>query len=212
MFRISSPSHRPGNTAKFHPSLEQFAFSELRLFSWKDIIIFRELDISNSRKIIYHNVYKKEEVSTLSQNQTTTSTQKAHASSGQSSLSRILAYAGGYKILTVLGCVLSAIAAILGLGPYICVWLVARHILDVYPAVMDSSGLIPVSYTHLDVYKRQHHRKSFCQTPSVRMHSLRSRRKAHAGHRSRYSHLQWKDPEHTASAGSPHGSSAESGN
>lgn len=82
----------------------------------------------------------------MSKNQTTTSTQKAHASSGQSSLSRILAYAGGYKILTVLGCVLSAIAAILGLGPYICVWLVARHILDVYPAVMGSSGLIPLGW------------------------------------------------------------------
>ena len=82
----------------------------------------------------------------MSQNQTTTSTKKGHASSGQSSLSRILAYAGGYKLLTVLGCVLSAIAAILGLGPYICVWLVARHILDVYPAVMDSFGLIPLGW------------------------------------------------------------------
>ena len=33
----------------------------------------------------------------------------------QSNLTRLLAYAGGYKRLTVLGCVLSGVAAILGL-------------------------------------------------------------------------------------------------
>ena len=53
----------------------------------------------------------------------------------QSNLTRLLAYAGGYKRLTVLGCVLSGVAAILGLMPYVCVWMVARNALAVYPDV-----------------------------------------------------------------------------
>ncbi len=61
--------------------------------------------------------------------------------SKQSSLSRIMHYAGRHKTLTVLGCILSAIAAILGLIPYVCVWLVAREILAVYPDVTAASGL-----------------------------------------------------------------------
>ena len=44
----------------------------------------------------------------------------------QSNLSKLLGYAGGYKKLTVLGCALSGAAAVLGLVPYVCVWLVAR--------------------------------------------------------------------------------------
>lgn len=36
----------------------------------------------------------------------------------RSSLSRLLSYAGGHRALTVLGCVLSGIAAVLGLAPY----------------------------------------------------------------------------------------------
>lgn len=37
----------------------------------------------------------------------------------ESSLSRILRYAGNYKRLTILGCVLSAVSALLGLVPYV---------------------------------------------------------------------------------------------
>lgn len=59
----------------------------------------------------------------------------------QNSLSRILKYAGGHKYLTILGCILSGIASILGLVPYICVWLVAKEILDVYPNISSASGL-----------------------------------------------------------------------
>lgn len=47
-----------------------------------------------------------------------------------SSLSRLLGYAGGHKKLTLLGCTLSGIAALLGLAPYVCVWLVARQVLS----------------------------------------------------------------------------------
>ena len=48
----------------------------------------------------------------------------------QSGLSRILEYAGGHKRLTLLGCALSAVSAVMGLAPYVCVWLVARAALS----------------------------------------------------------------------------------
>ena len=38
----------------------------------------------------------------------------------QSSLARILGYAGGHRNLTLLGCILSALSAVLGLIPYVC--------------------------------------------------------------------------------------------
>ncbi len=56
-------------------------------------------------------------------------------------LSRLLAYAGGHKRLTVLGCALSGAAALLGLVPFICVWLVARDVLSVFPDVAAAAGL-----------------------------------------------------------------------
>ena len=48
----------------------------------------------------------------------------------QSNLSKLIGYAEGHKKLTVLGCILSGVAAILGLVPYVCVWLVARDALS----------------------------------------------------------------------------------
>ena len=59
----------------------------------------------------------------------------------QSSVTRLLQLAGGYRRLTYLGCVLSAIAAVCGLIPYVCVWLVARDVLAVYPQVENARGL-----------------------------------------------------------------------
>ena len=56
-----------------------------------------------------------------------------------SSLARILSYAGGHKNLTILGCVLSALSAVLGLAPYLCVWLVARSVLSAWPS-LDGAG------------------------------------------------------------------------
>ena len=56
-----------------------------------------------------------------------------------SSLARILGYAGGHKNLTILGCVLSALSAVLGLAPYLCVWLVARSVLAAWPS-LDGAG------------------------------------------------------------------------
>ncbi|MFQ6880258.1 MAG: ABC transporter ATP-binding protein [Oscillospiraceae bacterium] len=60
----------------------------------------------------------------------------------QSNLSKLIGYAGGHKKLTLLGCVLSDVAAILGLVPYICVWLVARDALSSYPAVEHAGQMI----------------------------------------------------------------------
>lgn len=60
----------------------------------------------------------------------------------QSNLSKLMGYAGGYKKLTLLGCSLSGIAAVLGLVPYICVWLVARDALSAYPDVTAAAGVV----------------------------------------------------------------------
>lgn len=60
----------------------------------------------------------------------------------QSNLSKLIGYARGHKKLTLLGCVLSGIAAILGLVPYICVWLVARDVLSEYPNVAAAEGVV----------------------------------------------------------------------
>ena len=60
----------------------------------------------------------------------------------QSNLSKLIGYAGGHKKLTLLGCALSGVAAVLGLVPYICVWLVARDALSSYPAVEHAGQMI----------------------------------------------------------------------
>ena len=58
-----------------------------------------------------------------------------------SSLARILGYAGGHKKLTILGCILSALSAVLGLVPYLCVWLAARSVLDTWPGLGGAGNL-----------------------------------------------------------------------
>ena len=51
----------------------------------------------------------------------------------QSDLAVLLGYTGSYKGLTFLGLGLSGIAMILGMAPYICIWLVARDLIAVAP-------------------------------------------------------------------------------
>lgn len=51
----------------------------------------------------------------------------------QSDVSVLLGYAGSHKGLTFLGLGLSAVAMILGMVPYICIWLVARDLIAVAP-------------------------------------------------------------------------------
>ena len=45
----------------------------------------------------------------------------------------LLRYAGGHKGLTFLGLVLSGIAMLLSMAPYICIWLAARDLIAVAP-------------------------------------------------------------------------------
>ena len=51
----------------------------------------------------------------------------------QSDIAVLLRYAGNYRGLTFLGLALSAVAMILGMAPYICIWLVARDLIAVAP-------------------------------------------------------------------------------
>ena len=51
----------------------------------------------------------------------------------KSDVAVLLDYAGNYRWLTYLGLVFSAIAMILGMLPYICIWLVARDLIAVAP-------------------------------------------------------------------------------
>lgn len=56
-------------------------------------------------------------------------------------LTRLLAYAGGYRKLTYLGCLLSAVSAVLAIIPYICVWQVAHLLIQSYPDISRATGL-----------------------------------------------------------------------
>lgn len=51
----------------------------------------------------------------------------------RSVLSELLGYAGHYRRLTYLGMTLSGIAMLLGMAPYICIWLVARDLIAAAP-------------------------------------------------------------------------------
>ena len=73
----------------------------------------------------------------------------------KSDLATLLGYAGGHKGLTFLGLALSAVSMLLSMVPYICIWLVARDLIAVAPNWTQAQNVTPVSYTHLDVYKRQ---------------------------------------------------------
>ena len=59
----------------------------------------------------------------------------------QKPLSRLLGYAGRHKGLTFLGLGLSAVAMILGMLPYICIWLVARDLIAVAPNWTEAVGI-----------------------------------------------------------------------
>jgi len=51
----------------------------------------------------------------------------------QNEIAALLGYAGKYKALTFLGLALSAVAMVMGMIPYICIWLVARDLIRVAP-------------------------------------------------------------------------------
>lgn len=58
-----------------------------------------------------------------------------------STVSRLLAYAGNFKGLTYVGLALSAVAMLLGMAPYICIWLVVRDLVAVAPNWTDAIGI-----------------------------------------------------------------------
>lgn len=51
----------------------------------------------------------------------------------RSNVAILLDYAGNYKGLTFLGLFLSAAAMVMGMLPYICIWLVIRDLVRVAP-------------------------------------------------------------------------------
>ena len=59
----------------------------------------------------------------------------------QSDLAVLLGYAGSHKDLTFLGLGLSAVAMVLGMLPYICIWLVARDLIAVAPNWTQATGI-----------------------------------------------------------------------
>ena len=59
----------------------------------------------------------------------------------QSDVAVLLNYAGNYKGLTFLGLGLSAAAMVLGMAPYICIWLVARDLIAAAPNWTQATGI-----------------------------------------------------------------------
>ncbi|MBP3815255.1 MAG: ABC transporter ATP-binding protein [Firmicutes bacterium] len=59
----------------------------------------------------------------------------------QSDLVKLLNYTGNYKSLTFMGLLLSAIAMIMGMAPYICIWLVARDLIEVAPNWTEATSI-----------------------------------------------------------------------
>ena len=51
----------------------------------------------------------------------------------RSDVAQLLDFAGGRRGLTYLGCALSAVSQLLGFGPYVCIWLVARDLIAAAP-------------------------------------------------------------------------------
>ena len=57
-------------------------------------------------------------------------------------LTRLLAYAGGHKKLTVLGCALSGVSALISIAPYIFIWYIVRGALRAMPDFSATGGLV----------------------------------------------------------------------
>ena len=59
----------------------------------------------------------------------------------QNEIGVLLGYAGKYKALTFLGMFLSAVAMIMGMAPYVCIWLAARDLIRVAPNWTEAAGI-----------------------------------------------------------------------
>lgn len=67
----------------------------------------------------------------------------------KSSLSQLMTYAGGHKKLTILGCTLSGVSAVLAMAPYICIWFVARGVFSSLANLSSARGLIQYGWIAL---------------------------------------------------------------
>lgn len=67
----------------------------------------------------------------------------------QNSIAKLLVLAGGHKKLTVLGCLLSGISAVLSMVPYICIWFAARGVFAIMPDYAQGAGLIKYGWLAL---------------------------------------------------------------
>ena len=59
----------------------------------------------------------------------------------RSDIAQLLDFAGSRRGLTYLGCALSAVSQLLGFGPYVCIWLVARDLIAVAPDWQAATGI-----------------------------------------------------------------------
>ena len=59
----------------------------------------------------------------------------------QNDVAALLKYAGGYRKLTWLGMGLSGVAMILGMAPYLCIWLAIRELIAVAPEWTQAAGI-----------------------------------------------------------------------
>ena len=66
---------------------------------------------------------------------------KAKREKKQNAVAVLLGYAGSYKKLTYLGLFLSGVAMVLGMVPYICIWLVVRDLISMAPVWTEAAGI-----------------------------------------------------------------------
>lgn len=67
----------------------------------------------------------------------------------RNSIMKLLDFAGGHKKLTILGCTLSGVSAILSMVPYICIWYVARGVFAVMPDYAQAEGMVKYGWSAL---------------------------------------------------------------
>ncbi len=56
-------------------------------------------------------------------------------------IGRLLSFAGPRRVLTYIGCALSAVSMLISFGPYICIWLVARDLIAAAPDWSAATGI-----------------------------------------------------------------------
>ena len=66
---------------------------------------------------------------------------KSEQGKKRNSVSELLAYAGKYRKLTWLGMGLSGVAMVLGMAPYLCIWLAMRDLIAVAPEWTQAAGI-----------------------------------------------------------------------